>query len=290
MPYPRILAFVLAGGEGRRLRPLTRDCSKPAVELARGVRIVDFALANLVNSGVRAIYLLAQYKPASLIRHVARVWRPSLVKRGCALEAVVPEEPYRGTAHAVYCNLPALARHEPDMVAVFAADHVYRMDVRQMAVFHEARGADATVAAMPVPLGEARRFGVIRAGVDGRVEDFREKPARPAPMPRDPAHAFASMGNYLFDPIALFDLVEETVGAGGTDFGHHLLPRAVKEGERVFAYDFSRNHVPGVRSYEDAAYWRDVGTVEALEAARRDVEGRYPRFELGNPDWPVQPA
>lgn len=289
MPDPQILAFVLAGGEGRRLRPLTDDRAKPAVELARGVRIVDFALANLVNSGVRQIYLLAQYKPASLIEHVARVWRPALARRGCRLKPVVPEKPYKGTAHAVHCNITALAEHQPDLVAIFAADHVYRMDVRQMARFHVEHAADATVAAMPVPLAEARRFGVIRGGADGRVEDFQEKPQHPARLSHDPWHAFASMGNYLFDLMVLFDVLEHCIGAGGTDFGRDVLPHAVASGARVFAYDFSTNRVPGVRWYEDSVYWRDVGTVEALAAARDDVGGRTPRFDLDNAHWPLQP-
>jgi glucose-1-phosphate adenylyltransferase len=274
---PRVLAFVLAGGEGRRLRPLTEDRAKPAVELGRGTRIVDFVLANLVNSRVRWIYLLAQYKPESLLEHLARTWQlPCLVARG----------DYRGTADAVRRNLDLVERHRPDVVAVFAADHVYRMDVRQMIAFHRARAAEVTVAAMPVPLAEASRFGVIRAAAGGRVENFEEKPAAPAPIPGDGAHAFASMGNYLFDPVALQGLL----GGRCDDFGRQVLPEAVRGGSRVYAYDFSTNRVPGVKPWEDAAYWRDVGTVQALDAARRDIEGSRPRFDLGNPEWPLAPG
>ena len=286
----RILAFVLAGGEGRRLRPLTENCAKPAVELGHGFRIIDFVLANLVNSRVSPIYLLAQYKPAPLIEHVARVWRPALVRRGCLLTPVIPHDPYKGTADAVHRNLALLAEHEPDVVAVFAADHVYRMDVRQMVDFHRDRAPDVTVAAMPVAIAEARRFGVIQADAVGRIERFEEKPGEPAPIPGDPDHAYASMGNYLFDPIALFDLLEETAGRGGADFGRDVLPHAVRSGARVCAYDFSTNRVPGLKAYEDATYWRDVGTVQALAQARRDVEGGSPRFDLRNADWPLQPA
>lgn len=289
----RILGFVLAGGEGRRLRPLTEDRAKPAVDVSGGHRIVDFVLANLANSGVPWIYLLAQYKPGPLIEHVARVWRPSLAKRGCVLRPVVPDGPnaaYRGTADAVYRNLHLLSQHELDVVAVFAADHVYRMDIRQMSDFHVQQRADVTVAATPVPLDEARAFGVIQSGADGRIEAFREKPEHPVPMGHDPRRAFASMGNYLFDPIALSNLLEATVARGGRDFGHDVLPDAVRSGARVFAYDFSTNRVPGVQPHEDPAYWRDVGTVEALDQARRDLEGPTPRLDLRNVDWPLRPA
>jgi glucose-1-phosphate adenylyltransferase len=293
MDPSRIVAFVLAGGEGRRLHPLTDEQPKPALEVAAGCRIVDFVLSNLVNSGVRWIYLLAQYKPAPLIAHVARVWRPALVRRGCTVRVLVPEPPsgaYRGTAHAVHCNLHVLAEHEPDSVAVFAADHVYRMDLRPMLELHAQRRADVTVAAAPMALEEARRFGVLSAGIDGRVSDFQEKPAHPAPMRHDPHRALASMGNYLFDPIVLFDLLEDCVAHGGNDFGHDVLPAAVRSGLRVFAYDFSANRVPGLKPHEEAAYWRDVGTLDALEAARRDVAGPTPRLEPRNREWPLCPA
>jgi glucose-1-phosphate adenylyltransferase len=292
MSYPRILALVLAGGEGRRLRPLTAERPKPAVELGRGCRIVDFALANLANSGVPWIYLLAQYKPAPLIEHVARVWRPLLAARGCMLRPVLPAGTggeFRGTADAVYRNLHLLARHDPDIVAVFAADHVYRMDVRQMAQFHMRRCADLTVAAMPVPLGQASSFGVIEARADGRIESFQEKPAQPPCMPDDPHRAYVSMGNYLFDPAALVELLEAVVGRGATDFGHDVLPYAVRNRARVYAYDFATNRVPGLKAHEEAAYWRDVGTLEALAEARRDIEGPQPRLELDNPQWPLRP-
>jgi glucose-1-phosphate adenylyltransferase len=292
MPKPRILAFVLAGGEGRRLRPLTEDRAKPAVELGQGYRIVDFVLANLVNSGVRWIYLLAQYKPAALIEHVARVWRPQLIKRGCLLHPLVAQpasDEYKGTADAVYRHLDLVARHEPDVVAVFAADHVYRMDVRQMVEFHLRRDADVTVAATRIALAEARRFGVLRAGVSGRMEQWHEKPAQPAPIPDDPRCALVSMGNYLFEPVALCDLLQDAIAKDGHDFGRDVLPRAVHRGASVFAYDFSSNRVPGVKPHEEPAYWRDVGTMEALAGARRDIQGPSPRFDLRNGRWPLHP-
>lgn len=293
MPASRILALVLAGSEGLPLRPLTEECAKPAVDLGHGYRIVDFVLANLANSGVPWIYVIVQYKPAPLIEHLARVWRESLDRRGCLLRPVLAagtHGQYKGTADAVYRNLHLLARHEPDLVAVFAADHVYRMDIAQMADFHHGRDADVTVAAVPVPVEKASAFGVIEAAPDGKILSFREKPAHPVPLPNDAKHAYASMGNYLFDPIALADLVEATVEGGGTDFGRELLPQALRSGARLFAYDFSTNRVPGVKAYEEPAYWRDVGTLDALGEARRDLfAGEKPRFDLRNPAWPVQP-
>jgi glucose-1-phosphate adenylyltransferase len=293
MSSSRILALVLAGGEGRRLRPLTDEQPKPAVDLGQGCRIVDFALANLANSGVPWIYLLAQYKPAPLIEHVARVWRPLLAKRGCLLHAVLPAGSggrFKGTADAVYRNLHLVERHRPGLVAVFAADHVYRMDLRPMAEYHKSRPAEVTIAAVPVPLEHASSFGVIQARADGAVAGFEEKPARPAPMPGDPRRAYISMGNYLFDPPALARLLEAVVGRGATDFGHDVLPYAVRAGAHVFAYDFSANRVPGLKPYEEATYWRDVGTLEALAEARRDLEGPMPRLDLRNPQWPVCPG
>jgi len=293
MSPPRILALVLAGGEGRRLRPLTAERPKPAIALGHDCRIVDFVLANLANSGVPWIYLLAQYKAAALIDHVARVWRPLLARNQCVLRSVVPAGTggeFKGTADAVHRHLHLLARHEPDLVAVFAADHVYRMDVRQMADFHLRRRADVTVAAVPVPLDRASSFGVIEARANGGIERFQEKPAHPAPMPHDPHRAYASMGNYLFDPIALIDLLEAAMARGATDLGYGVLPEAVRSGARVFAYDFSSNRIPGLKPHEEAGYWRDVGTPEALAEARRDIEGPNPRLELRNPEWPLHPS
>ena len=289
----RILAFVLAGGEGRRLHPLTLGTPKPAVELRRGLPIVDFVLSNLVNSGVPWIYLLMHYKPGPLLEHISRVWLPALARRGCTLRPLCPEGPegaYRGTADAVYRHLDLVRQHDPYAVAVFAADHVYRMDLRPMALFHHRHAADITVAAVPVPLEEAERFGVIDADHDGRIGKFQEKPAQPASIAGDPARALASMGNYLFDPTALCELLEELAGHGGTDFGHDALPLAVQSGMRVFAYDFSHHHVPGLKPYEEANYWRDIGTPGALAEARHDLDGPTPRFDLRNPRWPLQPA
>ena len=287
----RVVAVVLAGGMGTRLRPLTMDDAKPALPFARGSRIVDFVLSNLVNSGILSIYVLAQYKPWSLVEHIHSGWAPAVRRRGGFVEAVVPPagECFVGTADAVYKNLHRLKRHRPELVAVFAADHVYRMDVAQMVAFHRRRRATITVAAARVPVVEASAFGVIVADADGRIREFQEKPHDPVPMTGDPSHAHASMGNYLFDADALYTLLEEASRRGETDFGAHILPRATQS-RRAFAYDFAGNRVPGLRAHEEPNYWRDVGTVRAYQQALHDVGGPRPRFDLANPDWPLGPG
>jgi glucose-1-phosphate adenylyltransferase len=194
---------------------------------------------------------------------------------------------FKGTADAVYQYLDLLQAHSPDLVAVFAADHVYRMDVRQMTAFHRERDATVTVAALAVPVDDATSFGVLSTAVDGRVRDFREKPRHPRPIPGKPHLAYASMGNYLFDAKVLERVLEDARRRGDLDFGRDLLPRLCGS-ERVFAYDFSANRVPGVQEYEEPAYWRDVGTLSALAAAQQDAMGARPRFNLWNSRWPIR--
>jgi glucose-1-phosphate adenylyltransferase len=277
-----IVAFVLAGGEGSRLRPLTREQAKPALGFAGGYRLIDFVLSNLVNSGVGSIYVLAQYKPDAIVEHVASAWAPRV-------RVLLPRsggQGYTGTATAVQQNMDAVERERPDLVAVFAADHVYRMDLRQMAAFHRVRKAQVSVAAVAVPIENARSFGIIVARRDGSVREFQEKPLRPRPLPGDASRAYASMGNYLFEPDVLGRVLNEAARRGATDFGRHVLPR-LQGRYRVFAYDLAENVLPGVRPYEEPAYWRDVGTLPALIAARGDVLGARPRFNLRNPSWPI---
>jgi glucose-1-phosphate adenylyltransferase len=285
-----ILAFVLAGGEGTRLRPLTARHPKPALPFA-GRRIIDFALSNLVNSGIGAIYVLAQYKPRPIVEHIERAWSPMLRGTGRFAAVVLPDGgpdgAFLGTADAVYKNLGLVERHRPELVAVFAADHVYRMDVGQMAAFHVASGATVSVSALPVPLSIARSFGAITTASDGRIESFEEKPRHPPPMPTRPGHAYASMGNYLFDPDTLVDLLTQAHLRGESDFGRHILPRAART-HRLFAYDFSGNRLPGLLDCEEACYWRDVGTLEAYRAAQEDALGPRPRFNVENALWPIR--
>lgn len=286
----KILAIVLAGGEGTRLYPLTAESPKPAVPFVNGYRIVDFVLSNLVNSDIDAIYVVAQYKPEALVRHIGRVWARWSAGPGSTIKVVLPGEDngarFLGTADAVYKNLDLIGRHRPDVVAIFAADHVYRMDVRQMVEFHASRNADVTVAAVPVPVHRASSFGILVTDGEGRIQEFQEKPARPTPSLHDPALAQASMGNYLFNPNVLVGLLEAAQHRGAVDFGRDVMP-ALPGCCRAFAYDFTNNQVPGIKPYEEAAYWRDVGTIDSLSAARNDVIGPRPRFDLWNRWWPI---
>jgi glucose-1-phosphate adenylyltransferase len=288
----KIVAMVLAGGNGTRLRPLTEEHAKPALSFAGGYRIVDFVLSNLVNSNISSIYLLAHYKPHSLITHIRTAWARWSQGRQPAISIVLPETSSddtmpNGTAVAVYRNLHLIERDRPDLVAIFAADHIYRMDVRQMVRFHQERGAEVSIAAVPVPIEIAAEFGIMTTGAADEVLDFQEKPKRPTPIETDPGRAYASMGNYLFDPGILIDLLKQARRRGDTDFGHHILPK-LPHSHRVFAYDFSRNTVPGVRPQEERGYWRDIGTLDAYRAAQRDVLGPLPRFELSNGKWPIR--
>jgi glucose-1-phosphate adenylyltransferase len=286
-----VLAFVMAGGEGSRLHPLTAERSKPSVPFGARYRIIDFVLSNLINSGIQSIYLLVQYKSQSLIEHVRKAWVLSPIISSQFVTIVPPQmrekqEWFQGTADAVYQNLNLIQQHAPDLVCVFGADHLYRMDVCQMVNFHLERGAEVSVAALPVPTEQASAFGIIAADSDGRVRDFFEKPEKPPAMPEDPARSFASMGNYLFNADVLRDTLLQAHDNDETDFGRHVLPRMLKT-NKVYAYDFSRNRIPGVRAYEEAAYWRDVGTIEAYFDAHKDVIGLEPRFNVFNPRWPI---
>lgn len=292
MPCTRILAMVMAGGMGSRLHPLTADRSKPAVPIGGRYRIVDFVLSNLLNSGIHAIYLLVQYKSQGLIDHVEAAWSLSSAVPDQFVRVVPPQmhegpEWYQGTADAVFQNLNLIERQAPDVVAVFGADHIYRMDLRQMLAFHKATNADVTLSALPVPIEQAPSFGILAVDASGRMQAFQEKPELPACMPGDPERAYASMGNYLFKTEVLVEALREGRKRGETDFGKHLLPRLL-ETHRIFAYDFTENRVPGVREYEEPAYWRDVGTLDAYFATSMDLLGREPAFNLFNPRWPIR--
>jgi glucose-1-phosphate adenylyltransferase len=287
----KIVALVLAGGEGTRLYPLTAEHAKPALPFANGYRICDFVLSNLVNSGISTIYVLAQYKPGSLMNHIQTAWAPWFEHSEGLIKVLLPrantlEGQFKGTADAVSQYLDLVQAHAPDVVVVFAADHIYRMDVRQMIDFHRSRAAGVTVSALAVPLESARSFGVLKTGLDGRVLDFHEKPKQPSGIPGDPGHAYASMGNYVFDPAVLERVLREARERGEVDFGRDVLPRACKS-ERVHAYDFGENRVPGLQDSEERCYWRDVGTLSALAAAQQDAMGTRPRFNLWNSRWPI---
>jgi glucose-1-phosphate adenylyltransferase len=287
----KIMAFVMAGGEGSRLRPLTADRCKPAVPFGSRYRIVDFVLTNLVNSDIRSIYLLVQYKPQSLIEHIRKAWTVSTLFSEQFVTVVPPQMTsertlFGGTSDAVYQSLNLMDLHRPDLVAVFGADHIYRMDVRQMVRFHRENDADISVAALPVPLEQASNFGIIETDSSGRITGFQEKPKQASPMPNDPQRAYASMGNYLFNADFLRSVLENAHKDGATDFGHHVLPR-LSQSHRVFAYDFATNIVPDTKPYEEKSYWRDVGTLDTYFEAHRDMLGLEPRFDLFNPQWPI---
>lgn len=291
MQNDRIIAFVMAGGQGSRLQPLTTGRSKPSVPFGSRYRIVDFVLSNLVNSQIQTIYLLVQYKSQSLIEHVRKAWTISPLLQNQFVTVVPPqmmsgEHWFQGTADAVNQNINLIEEHRPGLVAVFGADHIYRMDIRQMVDFHRERQADVTIAALPVPLHEASSFGVIAADETGRIQAFEEKPANPTPMPSNPEMAFASMGNYIFSTDVLLQALHETQQAGETDFGQHVLPRLLRT-HRLFAYDFATNRIPGVQPYETAVYWRDVGNLDAYFDAHHDVLGAEPVFDVFNPEWPI---
>jgi glucose-1-phosphate adenylyltransferase len=295
MARKRVLAMVMAGGKGERLYPLTRDRSKPAVPFGGKYRLIDFVLSNLVNSEIGSIYVLTQYKSQSLAKHLQTGWHVSTFKGTDFIMAVPPQMRlgdiwYRGTADAIYQNLNLIEDFAPDIVAVFGADHVYRMDVRQMLDFHVERGAEATISAIPVPIESASMFGVIRCAPGGRVTGFDEKPAQPAPFPDRPGTALASMGNYLFDTDLLVELLN-TDAAQETDhdFGKDILPK-ICDRRSVFAYDFASNDVPGRVKGEEIGYWRDVGTIRAYFEANMDLRRPDPVFNLYNRAWPLRTA
>ncbi len=294
MAHPKILAFILAGGKGERLFPLTVDRSKPAVPFGGRYRIVDFVLSNFVNSNIFSIYLLIQYKSQSLIEHVRKNWILSSVTPHHFVALVPPQmrmgpEWFQGTADAVFQNVSLIRKHKPELVAIFGADHIYRMDIRQMVDFHLQSGAYSSVAAIPVPLSEASSFGIIKCDKKGVIYGFDEKPKDPVPMPGNPDMCLASMGNYIFNTDILLDALAKAQKKREHDFGKNILPDLVAT-EKLYAYDFSTNNLPGVREYEEAGYWRDVGTIQSYFDAHKDMLGERPKFELDNAQWPIYPS
>jgi len=285
--------MVMAGGRGERLHPLTRERSKPSVPFGGRYRLIDFVLSNFVNSNLHSIYVLVQYKSQSLIEHLRLTWRTSGMLPDYFVTVVPPQMRfgnawYRGTADAVLQNLNLVDDQAADVIAIFGSDHIYRMDVAQMIAFHQQTGADVTVAARPVSVADSSQFGVLAVDESGRVVDFEEKPAVPRAMPGDPTRALASMGNYLFSRSALIEaLLADARRSTDHDFGRSIIPELVPGG-RVFAYDFQQNDVPGVKPYEEAGYWRDVGTIQSYWEAHMDLLGEAPRFDLDNPAWPIR--
>ncbi len=289
----RTLAMILAGGEGRRLAPLTADRAKPAVPFGGRYRIIDFVLSNFANSDVLRMKVLTQYKSDSLNIHLSRGWRLSSAL-GQFVEAVPAQqrtgpEWYRGSADAIYQNLNLVTDENPDYVFVFGADHVYRMDTRQMLDFHVEQGADCTVAAIPVPIEQASQFGVITADASGRMIDFQEKPEHPTPMVGDPSKVLASMGNYLFTTEALVrEIVRDAGKESAHDFGKSIISEMHKH-TKVSVYDFATNTVPG-QGPAEVGYWRDVGDLETYYESNMDLVSVDPKLSLYNERWPLYTA
>ncbi|MBE0425746.1 MAG: glucose-1-phosphate adenylyltransferase [Nitrospirae bacterium] len=294
MPHPKMLAFVLAGGKGERLFPLTAFRSKPSVPFGGRYRIADFVLSNLINSHIYSIYLLVQYKSQSLIEHIRLNWNLSSVIKDHFVAVVPPQmrigpEWFQGTADAVFQNYSFIQQHNPKLVIIFGADHIYRMDIRQMMDFHIEKDAFVTVAARPVPVELASSFGVIMTDSDRRITGFQEKPKKPVSMPDDPGRAYVSMGNYIFSKDILLDALANAQRKKQHDFGAHVIPGLVETG-KVFAYDFATNIIPGTKAHEEEGYWRDVGTISAFFEAHMDMLGESPLFEIDNKLWPIHPS
>jgi glucose-1-phosphate adenylyltransferase len=287
-----VFGIVLAGGEGKRLAPLTADRAKPAVPFGGNYRLIDFALSNLVNAGLRRIVVLTQYKSHSLDRHVSTTWNlsPLLGNYVTPVPAQMRRGPYwfSGSADAIYQNFNLLYDERPAYVCVFGADHIYRMDPGQMIDQHIAGGAAVTVAALRAPLEQADQFGVIEAASDGvTISAFREKPTDAVGLPGAPDQVFASMGNYVFTTSALIDAVTADAEDQGSkhDMGGSIVPMLAERGEAQ-VYDFSQNVVPG-ETERDKGYWRDVGTIDAFYDAHMDLISISPIFNLYNREWPI---
>jgi glucose-1-phosphate adenylyltransferase len=289
---PGIFAIVLAGGEGKRLAPLTQDRAKPAVPFGGNYRLIDFALSNLVNAGYHRIVVLTQYKSHSLDRHISKTWRlsPMLGNYVAPVPAQMRRGPhwFQGSADAIYQNLNLLRDDRPAHVIVFGADHIYRMDPSQMVRQHIESGAKVTVAALRVPLEQANQFGVIETAADGRtIAAFREKPSDATGLPDAPDQVYASMGNYVFTAETLIDMV--TLDAESRDSAHdmggNIIPMLVDSGG-AHVYDFTENDVPGATD-RDRGYWRDVGTLDAFYDAHMDLISVTPVFNLYNMEWPI---
>ena len=295
MTQPSVLGIVLAGGAGTRLSPLTADRAKPAVPFGGLYRLIDFALSNLANGGIRKMCVLTQYKSHSLDRHITTTWRMSALL-GHYVTPVPAQQRlgphwYTGSADAIYQSMNLINDEQPDIVMVVGADHVYRMDPQQMIDHHVAHGAGVTVAAIPVPTSEASVFGIVSVGPDGRTMDaFLEKPANPPHMPGNPDMCYSSMGNYVFDTDVLVEALRKDAADDSSrhDMGGNIVPMLVRNGSAQ-AYDFTLNKVPGA-TMRDAGYWRDVGSLDSYFDAHMDLCAVEPVFNLYNEHWPILTA
>lgn len=290
--YGRVLGMVLAGGKGERLMPLTKYRAKPAVPFAAKYRIIDFALSNMVNSGLFSIYCLIQFKSQSLHEHIGKGWQFGSALRGRDFFVnVVPaqmwdgERWYEGTADAIFQNMHLITLFDADRICIFAADHVYKMDVEQMLQYHMDNKAEVTVAAYVVPSSEASQFGCIAVDETGRIIDFIEKPQVPPEIPGRPGFSYVSMGNYIFEREILEESVlSDNADTGSShDFGKDILPKLFR-GHKLMAYDFSTNILPG----GDKPYWKDVGSIKAYWEAHMDLLHHPSALSLYTPQWPIR--
>jgi len=292
----RVLAFVLAGGKGTRLYPLTKERAKPAVPFGGRYRIVDFVLSNLINSGIYSIYVLTQFKSQSLLQHLREGWEVSgLLKNNFIIPVPAQmrsanEDWYRGTADAIYQNINLIQQADPHVVAIFGADHIYRMNIRQMIEYHIEKQAGVTIAAIPVEKELASEFGVIETTSDARIRGFHEKKADAPTMPDDPLRVFASMGNYIFSTDVLLRelLADGKTATSSHDFGKDILPSLIGRAD-MYAYDFQTNVIPG-DPIGSPQYWRDVGTIDAYYEASMDLRAVSPELNLYNRQWPLRTA
>src|SRR5277367_134071 len=296
MPYMRlrVLGIVLAGGKGTRLYPLTKERAKPAVPFGGKYRIVDFVLSNFINSGIYSVYVLTQFRSQSLLQHLSEGWQFGGMLKN---QFIIPvpaqmrsagETWYQGTADAIYQNINLIEQADPHVVAIFGADHIYRMNIAGMVEFHEHQNATATVAAIPVDRKFSSEFGVIETHPNGKIAAFHEKRADAPTIPGDPECVFASMGNYVFSTRTLLRSLHDDAANPNSshDFGRDILPLLVQNSE-VYAYDFAENKIPGEPA-ENSAYWRDVGTIDAYYEANMDLRAVSPALNLYNRQWPLR--
>nr|NLI50696.1 glucose-1-phosphate adenylyltransferase [Propionibacterium sp.] len=288
---PNVLSIVLAGGEGKRLMPLTADRAKPAVPFGGTYRLIDFVLSNMANSRLTAIAVLTQYKSHSLDRHISQTWRFSTLLGSYVTPVPAQQRTgkswYQGSADAIYQSMNLINDEQPDYVVVFGADNIYRMDVDAMLQAHIASGAECTVAGIRVPRSEASAFGIIDAAADGKMNQFLEKPADPPGLPDSPDESFASMGNYIFTRQPFVDCLTADAAdeTSKHDMGGNVVPYFVNKGT-AWVYDFTMNDVPG-STEKDRNYWRDVGTIDAYHLAHMDLVSVEPEFNLYNRKWPI---
>lgn len=288
-----VLVMILAGGEGKRLFPLTRDRAKPAVPFGGRYRIIDFVLNNFVNSGFFKIKVLTQYKSDSLNKHITRGW--SLSPFLNQYVDLVPAQMrtggdwYMGTADAVFQNINQILDADPNYLCIFGGDHVYKMDVSQMLDYHKMKEADLTISAIPVPKEEASEFGIMEVDENWRLVSFTEKPKDPKTIPGDPNMCLASMGNYIFNKNILVDALFKDACQENTkhDFGKNIIPSLLKEGKKIFVYNFKDNAFPGI-SDSEKGYWRDVGNIDAYWQANMDLLDYCPELNLYSKEWPLR--